>query len=82
MTRRGKGDPEMKMPHRPADMRFRLLAKYPGIASELAKLSDLELLEVMITAYQLIITAKEAQIAETQRRLDELARALFSPAPH
>lgn len=72
----------MVLPSTAADMRALLLDQYPWMADNVAKLSDFELLALMVKAYPQAIAVVEAEITARDRQLDEIARALFSPIPH
>lgn len=54
----------------------------PDLKDDLAKISDLEVLQFMACAYKSAIDIQEAELVEIDRLLDEAARALFSPVPH
>ena len=64
------------------EMRTLLLSLYPNLKDDLAKISEPELLRLMACTYECAIGIKEAELADVERRLDEAARALFSPVPH
>ncbi|AZF63755.1 MULTISPECIES: hypothetical protein [unclassified Pseudomonas] len=64
------------------EIRALLLSQRPDLKDELAKISDLELLQCLLRAYQCAIDIKQADLVEVEKRLDEVARALFSPVPH
>ena len=64
------------------EIRALLLSQRPDLKDDLAKISDLEVLQFMACAYKSAIDIKEAELAEIDRLLDEAARALFSPKPH
>ncbi|MCS3515554.1 hypothetical protein [Pseudomonas grimontii] len=64
------------------EMRALLLSHRPDLKNDLAKISDLELLRLMAGIYKSAIDIKEAELIEVEARLDDAARALFSPAPH
>jgi hypothetical protein len=72
----------MDKPKTAEDMRALLLSQHPNLKDDLAKISDFELLQLMACAYTCAIGIKEAELAEIERRLDETARALYSPVPH
>ncbi len=64
------------------EIRALLLSQRPDLKDELAKISDIEMLQLMVCAYKGAIDIKEAEMVEIDRLLDEVARALFSPKPH
>lgn len=64
------------------EIRALLLSQRPDLKDELAKISDLEVLQLMACAYKCAIDFKEAELMDAEARLDEAARALFSPVPH
>lgn len=64
------------------DIRALLLSQRPDLKDELAKVSDLEVLQLMACIYKSAIDIKEAELVEIDRLLDEATRALFSPALH
>lgn len=64
------------------EMRALLLSQRPDLKDDLAKISDLELLRLMVCTYKNAIGIKEAELIEIERQLDETAKALFSPVPH
>jgi len=64
------------------EMRALLLGKRPDLKNDLAKISDIELLQLAACAYKSTIDIKEAELVEIDRLLDEVARALFSPVLH
>ena len=64
------------------EIRALLLSQRPDLNDELAKISDLELLQCLICAYECATDIKQADLAEIERRLDDVARKLFSPVPH
>jgi len=72
----------MKKSKTAEDMRSLLLSQRPDLKDELAKISDLEVLQLMACAYKSAIDIKEAELIEIDTLLDEYARALFSPKPH
>lgn len=64
------------------EIRALLHSQRPDLKDELAKISDLEVLQLMVCIYKSAIDIKEAELAEINRLLDESARVLFSPKPH
>jgi len=64
------------------EIRALLLSQRPDLKDELAKVSDLEMLQLAACAYKSAIDIKEAELIEVEARLDDAARALFSPVPH
>lgn len=64
------------------EIRARLLSQRPDLKNELAKVSDIKLLQLMACAYKSAIDIQEAELVEIDRRLDDVARALFSPVLH
>lgn len=64
------------------EIRALLLSQRPDLKDELAKVSDLEMLQLAACAYKSAIDIKEAELIEVEARLDDTARALFSPVPH
>ncbi|EJF73100.1 hypothetical protein A462_04686 [Pseudomonas sp. Ag1] len=64
------------------EIRALLLSQRPDLKDELAKISDLEVLQLMACAYKSAIDIKEAELVEIDRLLDEAARVLFSAARH
>lgn len=72
----------MDMPKTAQEVRALLLSQRPDLEDDLAKISDFELLQITACVYKCAIGIKEAELAELERRLDETARALFSPVPH
>ena len=64
------------------EIRALLLSQRPDLKDELAKISDLEMLQLAACAYKSAIDIKEAELIEVEARLDDAARALFSPVPH
>ena len=64
------------------EIRALLLSQRPDLKDDLAKISDLEVLQLMAFAYKSAIDIKESQLIEIDMLLDETARALFSPKPH
>ncbi|SEC01160.1 hypothetical protein SAMN05216205_1228 [Pseudomonas mohnii] len=65
----------MDKPKNAEEMRALLLSQHPNLKDDLAKISDFELLQLMICAYECAIGIKEAEMGE-------MARALFSPMLH
>lgn len=72
----------MDKPNTAEEMRALLLSQRPDLKDDLAKISDFELLRLMICTYKRAIGIKEAEVMEIERRLDETARALFSHLLH
>jgi hypothetical protein len=72
----------MDKPKSAEEVRTLLLSQHPDLKDDLAKISNFELLQLTAYAYKCAIEIKEAELAEIDRRLDESARALFSPVPH
>lgn len=72
----------MDKPKTAEEVRALLISQHPNLKDDLEKISDFELLQLMAYAYQCAIEVKEAELAEIDRRLDESARALYSPVPH
>lgn len=72
----------MDLPKRAEEIRALLISQHPSVADDLAKISDLELLQCLLRAYECAIDIQEADLVEIDRRLDEIARALFSPRLH
>ncbi|USW94208.1 hypothetical protein NHF39_23170 [Pseudomonas proteolytica] len=72
----------MDMPKSAEEIRALLLSQHPDLKDDLAKISDLELLQCLICAYEYAIDIKQADLAEMERRLDDVARAPFYPVPH
>lgn len=72
----------MDMPKSAEEIRALLLSQHPDLKDDLAKISDLELLHCLIRAYEYALHIERAELTEVGRRLDEVARALFSPVPH
>lgn len=72
----------MDMPESAEDIRALLLSQHPDLKDDLAKISDLELLQCLICAYECATDIKQADLAEIERLLDDVARTLFSPVPH
>lgn len=72
----------MDMPKSAEEIRTLLLSQRPDLKGDLAKISDLEVLQLMACAYKSAIDITEAELVEIDRLLDESARALFSPKPH
>ncbi|MFJ4130831.1 hypothetical protein [Pseudomonas cyclaminis] len=70
------------MPKSAEEIRALLLTHRPGLADDLAEISDVELLQCLICAYETVIDIKQADLVEAEKRLDDVARALFSPVPH
>lgn len=64
------------------EIRALLLSQRPDLNDELAKISDIEVLQLAACAYKSAIDIKEAELIEIERQLDEAARTLFSPALH
>ena len=64
------------------EIRALLLSQRPDLKDDLAKISDLEVLQLMACAYKSVIDIKEAELIEIDTLLDEHARVLFSPKPH
>ena len=64
------------------EIRALLLSQRPDLKDELAKISDIDLLQCLICAYECATDIKQADLAEIERRLDDVARVLFSPVPH
>ncbi len=64
------------------EMRALLLSQRPDLKDDLTTISDLELLRLMAYAYKSAIDINEAELIEIERRLDEAAKALFSPVLH
>lgn len=64
------------------EIRALLLSQRPDLKDELAKISDNEVLQLMAYAFKSAIDIQEAELIEVDRRLDEVARALFSPVLH
>lgn len=64
------------------EIRALLLSQRPDLKDELAKIPDIEVLQIMAYAYKSAIGIQEAELVEVDRRLDEVARALFSPVLH
>lgn len=64
------------------EIRALLLSQRPDLKDELAKISDIEVLQLAACAYKSAIDVKEAELVEIDRLLDEAARALFSPVLH
>ncbi|MEO8646046.1 hypothetical protein [Pseudomonas sp.] len=72
----------MDKPKTAEEIRALLLSQHPSLNDDLAKISDFELLQLMLCVYEHAIDIKEAEVTDIERRLDETARALFSPVPH
>ncbi|KAA6196325.1 MULTISPECIES: hypothetical protein [Pseudomonas] len=72
----------MDMPKNAEDIRALLLSQHPDLKDDLAKISDLDLLQCLICAYECATDIKQADLAEIERLLDDVARTLFSPVPH
>lgn len=72
----------MDKPKIAKEIRALLLSKHPSLSDDLAKISDFELLQFLFCAYECAIDIKEADLIEAEARLDDAARALFSPVPH
>lgn len=64
------------------EIRALLLSQRPDLKDELVNISDIEVLQLAACAYKSAIDIQEAELVEIDRRLDDVARALFSPAPH
>lgn len=64
------------------EIRALLLSQRPDLNDELAKISDIEVLQLAACAYKSAIDIKEAELIEIERQLDEAARTLFSPVLH
>lgn len=64
------------------EIRALLLSQRPDLKDDLAKISDLEVLQLMAFAYKSAIDIKESELIEIERQLDESARTLFSPVLH
>lgn len=64
------------------EMRERLLSLRPDLRDDLAKISDLELLQLMAGIYKRAVDIQEAELIEIEKQLDKAARAIFSPKPH
>ncbi len=64
------------------EIRALLLSQRPDLKDELAKISDIEVLQLAACAYKSAIDIKEAELVEIDRLLDEAARALFSSDLH
>lgn len=63
-------------------IRALLLSQRPDLKDDLAKISDLEVLQLMAFAYKSAIDITESELIEIERQLDEAARTLFSPVLH
>jgi len=72
----------MDKPKTAEEMRALLISQHPHLKDDLAKISDDELLQLILYAYKYALAIKEAELAEVERRLDVAARALFSPVLH
>lgn len=72
----------MDMPKSGEEIRALLLSQHPDLKDDLEKISDLELLQCLICAYECAIDIKQADLVEIEMRLEDVARALFSPVPH
>lgn len=72
----------MDKPKAAEEMRTLLLSQHPDLKDDLAKISDFELLQLMVCAYKYAIGIKEAEVIDIERRLDETAWVLFSPVLH
>ena len=72
----------MDKPKTAEEMRALLISQHPHLKDDLEKISDDELLQLMLCAYKYALRIKEAELAEVERRLDEAARAIFSPVLH
>ncbi|MCF5059925.1 hypothetical protein GIW54_17040 [Pseudomonas proteolytica] len=72
----------MDMPKSAEEIRALLLSQHPDLKDDLAKISDFELLQCLLCAYECAIDIKKTDLMEIEKRLDDVARALFSPAPH
>ena len=72
----------MDMPKTAEEIRALLISQHPHLKDDLAKISDDELLRLVLCAYKYALRIKEAELADVERRLDEAARALYSPVPH
>ena len=72
----------MDKPETAEEMRTLLISQHPHLKDDLAKISDDELLQLILYAYKYALAIKEAELAEVERRLDAAARALFSPVLH
>lgn len=72
----------MDKPKTAEEIRALLLSQHPNLKNDLARISDFELLHLLICAYECAIDVKEGELMEAERRLDEAAKALFSPVPH
>lgn len=64
------------------EIRALLLSQRPDLKDDLAKISDIEVLQLMACAYKSAIDIQKAELVEIDRLLDEAARVLFSPRPH
>ncbi|ARB26198.1 hypothetical protein HX787_10825 [Pseudomonas tolaasii] len=72
----------MDMPKSAEEIRELLLSQHPDLKDDLAKISDFELLQCLLCAYECAIEIKEAELMEADAQLDAAARAIFSPVPH
>ncbi len=72
----------MNKPKTAEEIRALLLSQHPGLKNDLANISDFEWLQLLVSAYEYAIDIKEAELMEVESRLDDAARALFSPVPH
>ena len=72
----------MDKPKTVEEMRALLLSQRHDLKNELAKMSDFELLRLMVCIYKSAIQIKEAELIGIEKRLDETARLLFSPVLH
>ena len=73
----------MDGPKNAEEIRALLLNQHPSLADDLAKISDLELLQFLLCAYECAIEVKEEEeLIEAETRLESVARALFSPVLH
>ena len=72
----------MDKPETAEEMRTLLISQHPHLKDDLEKISDDELLQLMLCAYKYALAIKKAELAEVERRLDVAARALFSPVLH
>jgi len=64
------------------EIRALLLSQRPELKDDLAKISDLEVLQLMACAYKSAIDIKGSELIEIERQLDKAARTLFSPVLH
>lgn len=72
----------MDKPKTAEAMRTLLIRQHSHLKDDLAKITDDELLQLMVCAYKYAIDIKESEVMEVERRLDETDRALFSPVLH